>query len=792
MLNNSSNILVLIELINSSTITFHVKRDSRINHLIYKTSVYLELSPYFFQLKYLGLIDIIANKYFEEKDKGERILNLNNTKVYSKVENLIGKLKDSREVRLKLVILKDKKDNIKSSNNNPILEYKDIINCSCNKEASIINRVNQRLECKSCSTNNFDSNLNFFKIEKIAEKSNELNFIKDFKRTTKIEFNTFYNTINSYINAMKSELYFVSDYCKKMMIINEIEYQINEIEKNINSIESNHSKINSKLFLSDEFLDYLEVCFHIDKQISSLFDLLSDKLRKQINLNKVVTLKKNSYSNQKDILPTFANQNTIQNNKDYDDQITFKNNQNNKNSNKFIYGSIPNEKSISQNFNLTNKENALDYKKDFLKTSPKHRALNSEANAYCTTNTKNSNKLNNYKYPIFKFQKSTDYNLPSLHSNINNTDSKSKNSVFGKKFFNIKNERIRQDSISNNVVINNIQVNFNGIEIDVNNELIKNKMIQFFGGNDDIKIVNVDILNTNNNDKPIINENHKNEKYLSKMQTIKSIYKSVNDPNDTMNNSDYRDNSNFREDNSRMNSNAHLSNNFFKKLSPNRRNKEEINVKSCDLYNYYEKAQKKYNQKRESSFYLNILREKEKLLESKRNINDSNLINLHKIECNESSFNSDLESKKSSKSLKKMLKKQNTKKTIYTDKSLEKVFVEKNENDQNTSKKVQMTSIKKLIDIKKMKTKINIKDIVKKVKENKNLESDSNPGTLCSSSTINSWKMLLKEPNKLNAKILKGNQFVTQMYSKSQNKTKNKFFPNKENLIESISNYYLK
>ena len=210
------------------------------------------------------------------------------------------------------------------------------------------------------------------------------------------------------------------------------------------------------------------------------------------------------------------------------------------------------------------------------------------------------------------------------------------------------------------------------------------------------------------------------------------------------------------------------------------------------MYNYYEKAQKKYNQKRESSFYLNILREKEKLLESKRNINDSNLINLHKIECNESSFNSDLESKKSSKSLKKMLKKQNTKKTIYTDKSLEKVFVEKNENDQNTSKKVQMTSIKKLIDIKKMKTKINIKDIVKKVKENKNLESDSNPGTLCSSSTINSWKMLLKEPNKLNAKIIKGNQFVTQMYSKSQNKTKNKFFPNKENLIESISNYYLK
>lgn len=91
---------------------------------------------------------------------------------------------------------------------------------------------------------------------------------------------------------MKSELYFVSDYCKKMMIINEIEYQINEIEKNINSIESNHSKINSKLFLSDEFLDYLEVCFHIDKQISSLFDLLSDKLRKQINLNKVVTLKR--------------------------------------------------------------------------------------------------------------------------------------------------------------------------------------------------------------------------------------------------------------------------------------------------------------------------------------------------------------------------------------------------------------------------------------------------------------------------------------------------------------------
>ena len=62
----------------------------------------------------------------------------------------------------------------------------------------------------------------------------------------------------------------------------------------------------------------------------------------------------------------------------------------------------------------------------------------------------------------------------------------------------------------------------------------------------------------------------------------------------------------------------------------------------------------------------------------------------------------------------------------------------------------------------------------KNAKENKMLDSEnSNPNTLCSNSTINSWKMMMKEPTKFDLKLLEAKNIYKKMNVKDKKIDKN-------------------
>jgi hypothetical protein len=166
---------------------------------------------------------------------------------------------------------------------------------------------------------------------------------KDYKRQVSMEITNYYNTIKSFFQLQKNEIYFIRETSIRLMTYEKIISQISETEKNVLTLEERINAINLKLFMSDEFLDFLYICYDIDKEITNLFELLS-KVNQNIKpyKNKSILSKKinendsNMFVNfqdvkNKQIFQNIENQQNMENKQSNKDDLNVQINKNDKN-----------------------------------------------------------------------------------------------------------------------------------------------------------------------------------------------------------------------------------------------------------------------------------------------------------------------------------------------------------------------------------------------------------------------------------------------------------------------------